>query len=101
MLSEIDTSGEWFLDREAGLLYFWPPVHSSIGDSAFSVLPNLITMRDVSAVTLQGLTLDATRDTAITITGGSGNRVAACTLRRTLAAMAWSSPAARAKLRQL
>ena len=26
VLDELDEPGEWYLDRAAGMLYFWPPV---------------------------------------------------------------------------
>ena len=48
-----------------------------------SVLPNLVTMKDVSFVTLRGLTLETCRGTAVTITGGTKTRVVGCVIRNT------------------
>jgi len=81
LLSEIDAPGEWYLDRETGVLYFYPPAPLKDGDAVVSVLPKLITFADVLHVTVQGLLLEAARGTAIEMTGGETNRVLGCTLR--------------------
>jgi len=81
ILAELDSPGEWYLDRESGILYFWPPEPIEQGAAVVSVLPTLVTMQDVSHVTIRGLTLEATRGTAVTIAGGAHNRIAGCTIR--------------------
>jgi hypothetical protein len=88
LLSEIDSPGEWYLDRQSGMLYFWPPAETQTGKMPVSrtgvfvsVLKDLIVMKDASHVTLQGLTLEFNRDKAIIVEGGSHVRVAGCTLR--------------------
>lgn len=80
-LCEIDTPGEWFLDRTAGMLYFWPPAPLSKSTATVSVLPSLIKMTKCSDVTLRGLTLEATRAIPLTMTGCQRNRVVACVVR--------------------
>ena len=32
LLPELDQPGEWYLDRDSGLLYFWPPSPLTDGD---------------------------------------------------------------------
>ena len=81
LLSEIDRPGEWYVDRENGVLYFWPPAPVEKGEAIVSVLPTMLTMKDVSHVALRGFTIEAVRGTAITISGGEENRVAGCTIR--------------------
>ena len=81
LLSEIDQPGEWYLDRELGVLYFWPPSSIRRGKAVVSVAPTLVTMKDASHVTLRGLTLEACRGTAATIQGGTQSHVVGCTLR--------------------
>jgi len=81
ILAEIDTPGEWYLDREAGILYFWPPTAIEEGQPTVSVAKALVIMQDVSHVTLEGLTLEVARGTAITMTSGTHSRVVGCTLR--------------------
>ena len=81
LLSEIDQPGEWYVDRQRGMLYFWPPSPIEQGEAIVSVLPTMVTMKDVSHVALQGLIFEAARGTAVTVTGGEGNRLVGCTVR--------------------
>jgi len=81
MLSEIDQPGEWYVDREAGVLYFWPPEPVQPGDVLVSVLPQMVTATDLEHLTLHGLVLDCSRGLMLDVTGGAGVRVAACTFR--------------------
>lgn len=82
-LCELDRPGEWFLDRENGLLYFWPPQPLEKSVSTVSLIPNLVTMTKVSNVTLRGMTFETCRATGLTISGGASNRIVACTVRNT------------------
>ena len=81
LLCELDRPGEWYLDRQSGVLYFWPPGPVDAGRPTVSVLDTMVTMRDTSYVTLRDLTIEVARGTAVTITGGTHNRIAGCTLR--------------------
>ena len=81
LLSEIDQPGEWYLDRTTGILYFWPPEPLEKATAMVSVLPTLVSLKNVSHVTLRGFVFEATRDTALVISGGTSNRVAGCTIR--------------------
>lgn len=82
ILAELDAPGEWWLDRDSGVLYFWPPAPLSDGRAFVSILEQpMISMRDVSHIELQGLTLECTRGTAVKIIGGSSNTVSRCRFR--------------------
>lgn len=81
LLSEIDQPGEWYLDRKSGDLFFWPPTPIENGQATISVLDSLVTLNAAKYVTLQGLTLEAARGTAITITNADNDRLVGCTLR--------------------
>jgi len=81
ILAEIDTPGEWYVDRETGILYFWPPAPIKSGQTVVSVLPTMVTMKDVSHVTLRGMVIEALRGTAVTMRGGTQNRIVGCTIR--------------------
>ena len=81
LMEELDTPGEWYLDRRAGLLYFWPPSNVTQGHPTVSLTRDLVRLDSVSHVTLRGLTLEACRGDAITIRGGNYNRIDGCTVR--------------------
>jgi hypothetical protein len=81
LLSEIDEPGEWYLDREAGVLYFWPPDSSAASQTIVSVLPTLVVLENASHVVLRGFTFEAARATALTISGGTANHIVGCTIR--------------------
>lgn len=90
VLEELDQPGEWYLDRRAGVLYFWPPdaqVEQSSKDPRpaellLSLLAQpLVRLTDAAHVSFQGLVFEATRGNAIEIHGGASNRVLACILR--------------------
>jgi hypothetical protein len=81
LLSELDRPGEWYVDRDTGTLYFWPPGPLEKGKTMVSVLGSVIELRDASHVTIERLTMEAARGTAVTIRGGAQNQVVGCTFR--------------------
>jgi len=82
-LSEIDEPGEWYVDREEGILYLWPPRPLDEGRAVVSVIGQLVTMNEVSHVTIHGMLMEACRNTAVVIEGGTQVHVTACTIRNT------------------
>ncbi|HUU82698.1 MAG TPA: right-handed parallel beta-helix repeat-containing protein, partial [Phycisphaerae bacterium] len=81
LLSELDAPGEWYLDRDSGVLYFWPPAPIDEGQAVVSVLGTLASVRDASHVAFAGMILEAARGTAVTITGCEQVQVTGCLLR--------------------
>ncbi len=82
VLEELDQPGEWYLDREHALLYFWPPKAVASAETLVSLLEQpLVSLINASNITLRGVSLEATRGLAISIRGGASNRVAGCVLR--------------------
>jgi len=81
VLPELDRPGEWYLDRDRGILYFWPPAALSEGRAVVSVVRDLIRLNDVSHVTFRGLLIESGRGSAFVVQGGAGVRVIACTIR--------------------
>ena len=71
VLEELDEPGEWYLDREAGLLYLWPP-EGDFDDSRIGLTLNtehLITGCNLKNFSLVGLTLQGTRGDAMVLSG--------------------------------
>lgn len=81
LLCELDAPGEWFLDRESGVLYFWPPEDAMNVEAMVTRLPGLVSMQDVSHVTLQGLTLEGARGAMVSVTGGQCVQLNALVIR--------------------
>ena len=82
ILGELDSPGEWYLDRDSGILYFWPPSPMDESDAFVSILEApIVSMKNVSHVRLEGFRFECTRGTAVVIDGGTGNVVSNCTFR--------------------
>ena len=61
VLEELDQPGEWCLDTDEGLLYFWPPDEAiEDGEVVVPVLDCLFDLRGASWVTISGFTLTET-----------------------------------------
>jgi len=85
LFREIDSPGEWYLDRRTGVLYWLPPqgVEASKAETILSVADRpFITMTDVSHVTILGLTFQEARGDGIHIRGGANCLVAGSTIQR-------------------
>ena len=80
---ELDTPGEWYLDRKRGRLYFWPPSDVKKGHPTVSLVQDLVQLNHVSHVTLRGLTLEACRGNGVVIGGGDHDLIVNCTIRNT------------------
>ena len=82
LLCELDSPGEWYLDRATGLLYFWPPAPLKGSQVVASMLESpIVTMDNTSHVVLRGLTIEAGRQHGVTIKGGEDALLAGCTIR--------------------
>ncbi|HXE51632.1 MAG TPA: right-handed parallel beta-helix repeat-containing protein [Tepidisphaeraceae bacterium] len=82
ILEELDSPGEWYLDRASGILYFWPPAPLAQGSVFVSIVEQpLIRLHDVSHVTFRGLTVECSRGDGIRIEGGSDDAIDRCTIR--------------------
>jgi len=82
VLEELDSPGEWYLDRKKGLLYFWPAGPIEQGQVEVSMLEEpLVSIDGASHVRLCGLMLSCTRGEAVRIAGGQGNTVENCRIR--------------------
>jgi len=82
---EIDQPGEYYIDRQNGVLYLYPPVgFSAKSQVAVSMLEDvLVAIEGASHTRLEGLTLEGTRSTAVFIADGDDNIALNCVIRNT------------------
>ncbi|MDR2686550.1 MAG: right-handed parallel beta-helix repeat-containing protein [Oscillospiraceae bacterium] len=71
VLEELDEPGEWYLDRKAGLLYFWPPEGDFDGasiDISLSI-ETLISGENLKNMSFIGFALQGTRGDGVNLRG--------------------------------
>jgi len=84
VLEELDSPGEYYLDRAAGRLYFWPPADAASMHCVLSTLTTpVLALRDASHVTVRGFVVEAALGNGIEVTGGAQDRIEACEVRNT------------------
>ena len=82
ILDEIDTPGEWYLDRDSGILYFWPPNELKNSSVTISMLEDpIVSFEGASYITFRDFTVEAGRGIGIYMERGSNNLIAGCTVR--------------------
>ncbi len=82
LLEELDAPGEWYLNRESGILYFWPPTDIRQAEVFVSLLQDpLVRLDHVKNITFKDLIFEYTSGAGIEITGGDSNMIDACVLR--------------------
>lgn len=82
ILDELDSPGEWYVDKESGMLYFWPPDDMQAGSVMVSILEDpIICLEGTSYVTIRDLTVEVGRGIGIYIERGTNNLIAGCTVR--------------------
>ena len=81
VLAELDSPGEYYIDRPKGLLYFWPPQPDCV--TALSMTESLIRADNLAYVTFRNLTVEQCRGTAISFNNCNGCKVEGCIIRNT------------------
>ncbi len=77
VLDELDMPGEWYLDRDEGFLYFYPPNDLNRSTVEMSITrDSIIHLENVEHVAFDGFTLKGTRADAVSFEGND------CTFRR-------------------
>lgn len=84
LLEELDMPGEYYIDRNQGLLYFMPTATFAGNQPEISVTmlkTPMINAVNVSYVNFEDLTLENGRDSAVVIMGGSSIQLIHCEIR--------------------
>ncbi|MDB6124115.1 MAG: hypothetical protein JWQ71_3108 [Pedosphaera sp.] len=84
VLEELDEPGEFYLDRSARVLYFWPPASMDGARVALSTLnAPLLRLKNAEYINIQGLILEACLGDGLELVGGRRIQVENCTVRNT------------------
>lgn len=82
ILTELDSPGEWYVDRKTGILYFYPPAEMRNSRIVVSMLEApMVALEGVSFVTIQDLIFEESRGMGIYLERGQHNLIVGCTLR--------------------
>jgi len=81
LLSEIDEPGEYYIDRDKSVLYFYPPTDIHQAKTYVSLIKNIINLNQVANLTIQGVILEGCRETVVQMKDCNNGLVAGCTIR--------------------
>lgn len=81
LLEELDVPGEWYLDRDTGMLFFYPPDEGRGGAMVSLTETPLVTLQGVSHVQFRGITFEVCRGTGVEVRAGSRVVIAGCSFR--------------------
>ncbi len=80
VLEELSAPGEWYLDRESGLLCFWKPENKAYAEVNLSLSLKPVINVESDYLIFDGITVKGTRSDGITITGNN-NTVQNCLIK--------------------
>ena len=82
LLEEITVPGEWYLNRDTGILYFWPPDDLDGHEIYVSMMEKpLVRLGNTHDVMFRDITFGMGRVDLIEISGGYNNRILNCLLQ--------------------
>ena len=80
IFEEIDEPGEWYIDRSAKKMYFYP-YETTQANPSFKMSQaefDLVSLQNTSYVTFRDIEVTAGRKKAIIVNGGTGNVIDGC-----------------------
>ncbi len=79
ILEELDSPGEWYLDRRAGVIYLWAPSPPKPGDIQVSLLDRpLVTMDSTNFIVMRDIHFDCSRGRGVVMTGCRNALIGGC-----------------------
>ncbi|MCC6798151.1 MAG: right-handed parallel beta-helix repeat-containing protein [Candidatus Hydrogenedentes bacterium] len=82
ILEELDQPGEYYVDRESGVLYFWPPKPIDSAPAQVSLLEGpMFIINGAQNVSINGITFECTRGAGVQVTNADRVTVSDCTFR--------------------
>ncbi|NLY01448.1 MAG: hypothetical protein GXY83_35600 [Rhodopirellula sp.] len=82
LLEELDRPGEFYIDRQAGRLYFWPPGNVADARIVLSTLNEpVLSLENCNHVTIRGFIVETGLTDGVEVSGGTDVRIEACRVR--------------------
>ncbi len=81
VLEMLDAPGEWYLDSDASVLYFWPPADLATGDVLASVTDTVLQIEGASNIAVRGFTIEACDGNAVIVRDSESCSVEASVIR--------------------
>ncbi len=82
VLEELDSPGEYYINRKTGKIYFWPPENINEVEVTVPIMEEpLLVLENTSYVNIEAITFECSRTTAVRIIGGNSNKIAGCIFR--------------------
>ena len=81
LLCELDRPTEWHLDRESGVLYFYPPGPLEQSRVVISMAPSIFRMTNASHLTFNGFVFEAVQEDGVVLTDCNNITFLGCTFR--------------------
>jgi len=82
VLEELDMPGEWYLDRERGVLFLWPPDAPDVSEVVLSINPTAVLhCTGADHIEFRDLGVECSAGCGIRIDGRIGCRVIGCEVR--------------------
>ena len=90
LLCELDEPGEFYIDRAAGILYFFPPIRSdeelTQKEALLTVSETILDLKNLRNVTFENITFEGTRGVVISVSGCENVELKNLTLKNSGAA---------------
>jgi hypothetical protein len=84
LLEELDSPGEYYIDRANGALYFWPPEGPAAARSVVTTLATpVIHVEGASHLQFMGFTIETCKGAAMLVKDCENVRISACRIRNT------------------
>lgn len=82
ILEELDQPGEWYLDRDTGVLYLWPPSSLAKAKIVVSIIEDpIISLQGVRNVRLENITIENGRGIGVYMENCYNTQIAGCIIR--------------------
>ncbi len=83
LLEELDRPGEWYLDRDSGILYLYPPVDLDGATVELSMLDQpMIAAKNIAHLRFEGLRFDLGRGDGMVLENAEDCQIVGCTVKR-------------------